>query len=565
MSKKFLSMFLCIAMSFSALAGCSSGETEAPKEAITGNEETKEKVPSPNETEKPGEPTKLTWRISTDPPTLDPQINNKSVGNTVIGRIFEGLIYETYDLQYVPAVAEKWDVSDDGKTLTFYLREDAKWSDGVPVTSKDFEYAWKRGLNPETGSSAVANFFYILNAEQYYEGEVDFSEVGMKFPDEHTVVLELATAMSLDEALYYISSNIYIPLREDIISANPDNWTTSPDKIVTNGPFKMAGYKMNEEITLVKDDNYWDKENKGLLDEIRFVFIDDSLTALRAFEAGEIDGFDGIPTEEIPRMALESDEFHLVPKISYSFFALNVTKPPLDNKLVREALVLAIDKEMIASSNVAGTSKPASGIVPFGAVSNGKDFRTEADKEGIRSPINGDIERAKAALAEAGYPDGQGFPKIEYLYNASGGNTQTAEMLQEMWKKNLNINVDLVNVEYKVESERRHSGEFQLARSTWNGSRFPFSFLQMFRTGDYNNTPQYSNAEYDELIDAIRLEVDLAKKDELLNQAEKWIIDEYVICPIVYGTSSYVMNQRIKGVQITPTGSVVFEFMYAEN
>jgi len=556
MSKRYLAIVMCIVLVFTALTGCGNKTDVITDNSVEGG--TKGASNSK-------EPERFTWRISTDPPTLDPQINNKSVGNTVIDNIFEGLIRENEKLEIEPALAEKWDISEDGLIYTFHLRKDAKWSDGQLITTKDFLYSWKRALSPEMAVPKAGDYFIIKNAEKYYKGDIELSEVGFEMPDDYTIKIELAFPIPEDEVLYALTSSVFFPLREDIIAANPDNWTTSPEKIVTNGPFKMKSYKMNEELVLEKDENYWDKANKAMVNQLRFVFIDDGLTTLRAFEAGEIDGFTGVPSEEIPRLAMESDEFYLLPKISFSFFALNVNKEPLNNKKVREALVLAIDKVKLAEASVSGLSKAATGLVPYGATSIGKDFRTEADKNGPLSPPNGDIERAKAALAEAGYPEGKGFPKIEYLYNASPSNKQMAEMLQEMWKKNLNIEVELTNVEYKVESERRHSGEFQLARSTWNGSRFPFSFLSIYATGDYNNNPHYSNPEYDALANKIRGEIDLIKRDELLHQAEQFIIDEHIVCPISYGTSSMLLSSRAKDIRITPTGGVIFYHVYIEN
>jgi len=451
MSKKYLAIVICMILVFTTVTGCGNKMDVTIDNSVEGgtNGESNSK-----------EPERFTWRISTDPPTLDPQINNKSVGNTVIDNIFEGLIRENEKLEIEPALAEKWDISEDGLIYTFHLRKNAKWSDGQPITTKDFVYSWKRALSPEMAVPKAGDYFIIKNAEKYYKGDIELSEVGFEMPDDYTIKIELAFPIPEDEVLYNLTSSVFFPLREDIIAANPDNWTTSPEKIVTNGPFKMKSYKMNEELVLEKDENYWDKANKAMVNELRFVFIDDGLTTLRAFEAGEIDGFTGVPSEEISRLTMESEEFYLLPKISFSFFALNVNKEPLNNKKVREALVLAIDKVKLAEASVSGLSKAATGLVPFGATSIGKDFRIEADKDGPLSPPNGNIERAKAALAEAGYPDGKGFPKIEYLYNASPSNKQMAEMLQEMWKKNLNIEVELTNVEYKVESERRHSGEF---------------------------------------------------------------------------------------------------------
>ncbi|MBU5437075.1 peptide ABC transporter substrate-binding protein [Tissierella sp. MSJ-40] len=554
MTKKFLIIGLCIVMVLTMITGCSK-KTDAP--SLGENFEESNDMKSKK-------PTKFIYRISSDPPTLDPQVNNKSVGNTINSVLFEGLIGEDENLDIEAGVAEKWDISDDGIFYTFYLRKDAKWSDGQSIITKDFLYSWKRALNPEYAVKLSNEFFYIKNAEEYYKGEKEFSDVGIQMVDDYTIKIELSNPVPEDEMLSRFTSKVFYPLREDIIEANPDDWTLHPETCISNGPFKMKSYKMNEEIVMVKDENYWNRENKGKVDELCFVFISDGTTTLRAFESGDIDGFSGVPSEEVPRLKMESDEFHIIPALSFSYFALNVTKPPIDNPKVREALVLAIDKQKVVEASVSGLSKPATGIVPYGLVVNGVDFREEGDRNGDILPVNGDIERAKAALAEAGYPDGQGFPKIEYLYNASPGNKQTAEILQEMWKKNLNIDVELVNVEYKVESERRHSGDFQLARSAWNGDRFPISFLQIFATGNANNNPQYSNPKYDELIKEIRAESDIFKRNVLLHKAEEMALADYIVCPISYGSSTLLIKNKVKDLKITPTGGVIFDYVYID-
>lgn len=487
-----------------------------------------------------------------------------SVGNTINGVLFEGLIDEDENLEIQPAVAESWEISDDGLFYTFHLRKDAKWSDGEPVTTKNFEYSWKRALNPENAVKLANEFFYIKNAEACFNGEKDFSEVGIEMPNDYTINIELESPISKDEMLERFTSRVFCPLREDIIRANPDDWTLRPETCISNGPFKMKEYKMNEEVIVVKDENYWDRENKGKVDEMHFVFIDDSTTALRAFESGQIDGFTGIPGEEVQRLQMESDEFYIIPALNFSYFALNVTKAPIDNPKVREALVLSIDKQAIAEAAVSGLSTPATGIVPPGCLADGVDFRKEGDANGEILPIKGDVKRAQAALAEAGYPNGEGFPKVEYLYNSSPGNKRTAEMLQEMWKNNLNIDIELVNVEYKVESERRHSGQFQLARSAWNGGRFPFSYLQIFETGNSNNNPQFSDPEYDALVKKIRTEIDIAKKNELLHEAEEFALKNYIVCPLTYGSSTLLLSNRVKDFRISPTGSITFHYVYIE-
>lgn len=556
MKKKIILFCICITMISTLMLGCAKKE-ESP---IVDNDNQEDQEPS---TDIVKEPAIMIYNAGGDPPTLDPQLNTKSEATLINLNLFEGLVKMDGDGKIIPAVAETWDISDDGLVYTFHLNKDAKWSDGQAVTASDFDYSWKRALNPENAVKSVNYMFYLKNAEAAYKGEKDADEIGLKVIDEYTFEVTLESPVPYIMELY--SYGVYNPVRKDIVEANPDRWTLSPETCVSNGPFKMSSFKMNEKIILVKDENYWNSKNKGKLDELHFVFIEDSSTALKAYEAGEIDGLGSIPSEEIQRLMMEGDELKVVPKLSTTYFAYNVGKSPLDNAKVREALTLAIDKEVIVKAFPQGLYVPATGFVSVALTLEGNNFREIGDKNGPVIPRSGDVEKAKLALAEAGYPDGNGFPEVEYLYNTNDSNKKIAEILQEMWKQNLNIDISLVNVESKVSSERRHNGQFQIARAGWGADfNHPMSFLDLFTSDAGNNTPQYRNPEYDNLIREAKQALDPDDIIELLHKAEDMILSDYAICPLFYSNNLALTKDKFKDVKFSSLGHTLFDEVYVE-
>lgn len=497
----------------------------------------------------------MIYDLSEEPPTIDPQLNSKSQGSTIIGNLFEGLTRTDKDYNILPGMASHWDVSDDGLTYTFYLR-DTKWSDGKDVTSNDFIFAWQRAILPETGAKYASQLFSVKNGQKVYNGTMDVSELGVRAIDDKT--LEMTLEAPISYILELIADSVYMPVREDIVSKNPDSWSTTPENCVSNGPFKLVEHVINDKMRLVPNENYWDSE-RVQLDELKFTFILDETTRLSAFEAGEIDGFAGVPTQDIPRLKIESSEFYILPGFSTYHNPFNVNKYPMDNAKVREAMVKSIDRETIINTVLMGAGAPASGFVPKGLILNGEDFREAGGDYGILPTAQ--IELAQGLLSEAGFPNGEGWPKgVEYVFKASGTNQKIAEVLQEMWKQNLNIDINLVVVEGKVESERRRSGNHYLSRSGWGGDYYsPMTFLDIFTSYSGNNSTGYNNPEFDRLIEAAKLETDLAKSLELMHQAENLALGQYIVNPVYYPTKNVMMKDYVKNWGVPPMGPVLFD------
>lgn len=502
------------------------------------------------------EPKVLTYAVDYDPPSIDPQRNYAGFGELIASNIHVGLVMTDERMEPVPGVAERWEISPDGKTYTFYLREDSKWSDGTDLTADDFYYAWQRVLKPETGSKYVTMMFSIVNAEAIFNGEADPDTLGVELIDDYTIRVQLTGP--LPYMLQNFAHGAFMPMREDVISEDPEGWALDPATNIGNGPFVLAAYDMNDQIILQKNPYYFEAD-KVHLDEIRFVTIPEGSTALAAFNSGEIDGFDFIPTSEVPRLLAETDEIHLNPRVRSLHCYINNNATPVDNVKVREALSRAIDREELAE--VMGLNRtPATGYVPLGLYAEGEDFREAGGDLGISTTAEPD--RARAALAEAGYPNGEGLPTI--TVTMASGYSRAVETIQEMWKQVLGVEVELNVVEGRVLADTRRSGDFQIAMGGWSAQIFhPIYFLdQLFSSGG-SNYPQYDNPEYDDLIREAKTEPDPKKVLDILHEAEEIAIGEdFALIPLYYETSRVMIKDYVTGWYTDPIGR--FHFKYAD-
>lgn len=450
-------------------------------------------------------------------------------------------------------MAESWEVSEDGLTYTFKLR-DAKWSDGEPVKAQDFEFAWKRALDPTTAAEYAYQMYYLKGGEAFNSGEGSIDDVGVKAIDDKTleVVLESPTPYFLELTAF----PTYFPVRKDVVEADPEGWALNMETYISNGPFKAVEWSHNDVLKVVKNENYYDADSIQL-DGIDFYMIVEESTGMSAYESGEIDYLEHIPTDQIPTLQESHEDFEIQPYLGTYFYVFNTTKEPVNDPKVRKALTLAIDRQAIVDVVTKGGQKPASGFVPPGmTLSDGSDFREKGGDYGI--PATANVEEAKKLLAEAGYPDGQGFPTIEVMYNTLEAHKAIAEAIQEMWKQNLGINVELRNEEWKVFQETRTQGDFVIARHGWIGDYVdPMTFLDMWLSNSGNNNAQWKNADYDKLI-ADSKKAEGADRDALMMQAEKLMMDEYITMPIYYYTKPTLLKSYVKGVHFSPLGFVFY-------
>lgn len=502
----------------------------------------------------------LVYNMSAESASIDPAINDAVVGSTIISANFEGLTRQDEGGNIKNGVASDWKISSDGLVYTFTLRGDAKWSDGQPVKAEQFEYAWKRALDPKLAAGYV--FFlndYIKNAAEYYTGKAKWEDVGIKIKDDKTI--EITLKKPTEYFLQLLASPIYMPLRKDMIEKNPDNWTQSGETYIGNGPFQMEKWIHNDSITYKKNTNYWDAKNVKL-DSMTFVMVNDASSAMTAWEKGEVDVIESVPSSEVPRMIAEK-KISFFPYLSNTFVYFNASNKVLADVRVRKALQLSIDREAIVTAVTRAGEKPAYGFVSPGIKE--PDGKTEfRDKGG--DLFKADVEQAKKLLAEAGYPDGKGFPQITYLYNTSDNNKKIAESIQAHWKQNLNIDVKLENIEWSVFlNRRRKEHNFEMARGSWVGDYVdPMTFLEMFQSESKFNDAQYKNPEYDKAISQINAESDAAKRSDLMHQAEKILMDDAIIAPIYFPYCKEYIREGVKGLYVVPTGTVYFDHVTVE-
>lgn len=487
----------------------------------------------------------ISFNIGQEPTTLDPGLNSGVDGSLVLNHMYEGLMVERNN-EFVPAAAESYTVSEDGKVYTFHLK-DAKWSDGVPVRAQDFEFAWKRALDPAVASS----YSWIFDS-----ASIDTFEA----VDDKTFVVHLKSNNPV--FLSIISNTTFFPLREDKIDYLTGGWALDPEKVVTNGPFTLAEYKAGDKLVMTRNPHYYDAA-KVKVDKIIGYQIVDLTTALTTFEAGEIDAITEVPPAEKQRLMNEDPNFMVSPLNKSGYYAFNIKRAPFDDIRVRKAFSYAVNREDLARNVLKGGEEPAHGLVPSVIYDNqGRQFNKASGDYGI--PADGSkVAEARKLLAEAGYPDGKGFPEVELLYIAQDQHKANAEAIQQMWKNNLGVTVNLVNMESSVFHQTRVAHNFDICWGGWNGDyNDPLTHLELYVTGNPLNYADWSNPEFDALIkEGANSSGD--KRFDDFYKAEKLLMEDFAYIPVYYGVYTCMINKdRIKDYEVLSTG--VYRFAYSD-
>jgi oligopeptide transport system substrate-binding protein len=495
----------------------------------------------------------------TEPQELDPHVVTGVQEYHIMLALLEGLVTEDpVDEHPVPGVAERWDISPDHKVYTFHLRGDAKWSNGEPVTAQDFLQTFQRILTPSLGSEYSYMHFVVKNAEAFNEGKItDFTQCGYKAIDERTfrVTLENPTPYFLSLLTHHSWFPLHLPtIRKYGDVYQRGNQWTRPGRFVGNGAFDLAIWRVNNVIEVHKSATYWDRE-RVKLNAIRFYPIGSDDTEERAFRAGQLHITETLPLSKIDYYKREHpDLLHIDPYLGSYFYRVNVTKPPLNDKRVRRALAMTIDREAIVKNVLKGGQLPAYNLTPPGTA--GYTCRTQ---------LRGEINEAKRLLAEAGYPDGKSLPTIELLYNTLESHRTIAEAIQQMWKTSLGIDVRLVNQEWKVYLDSQRALNYQVCRASWIGDYVdPNTFLDMWVTGGGNNETGWSNKEYDRLIAQAAATADLQQRLEVFQKAEAILLDELPILPIYFYTHVYLKRPELKGWYPNLLDNHAYKYVYLE-
>lgn len=564
---KQLSLLLSGALVFGLLAGCSGGTASTPAPTESG-------APS---TDASGEAFELTVNIASEPQTIDPALNSAVDGAIMINHMFEGLMRwvdsgaETVgsdgtctnaELSYGQAESYDKVSNEDGTvTYTFHLRDGIKWSDGQDVTAQDFVFSWQRLVNPETAADYSYMIDCVVNANAIMNGEMDPSELGVSAPDDKTFVVTITSDLPYFTEICAFPATF--PVREDIVSDS--QWTYSPDTYISNGAYKMTSRVTNSEIVMEKNENYYGVDTLGP-DKITFKLMDDANAMLSGFNSGELDFIESMPTDEVAGL-LASGDLKIVDYIGTYYVCYQTQKAPFDDPRVRQAFTLAVDRTYIVEQITQTGQVEAGGYVPAGvydaAGATGDDFRTVGGD--YYAPTDADYEanceKARELLAEAGYPNGEGFPVVTYLYNTDDSHKAVAEALQNMWQTQLGVTVQLDNQEWATFLQTRKDGDYSIARNGWIADyNDPMSFLDMWLTGGGNNDAQYSNPDYDALIQQAKAATDPAERMELMHQAENILVgQDWVVNPLYFYTQKYMLADGIQGMYYTPLGYFFFD------
>lgn len=498
----------------------------------------------------------ITFVLNNEPDGIDPTITNNSFAVPFLLNCFEGLV--TYDAngEVVPGNAESWESNDDMTVYTFHLRDGLKWSDGSPLTANDYVYSALRVLTPETTSQYVNMISdYVVNGQEYYDGTASAEEVGIKAVDDATLEFTLKAPCAYFVDL--VSMWVYFPVQEATVEANGDKWTTQADTYICNGPFKITEMNMGESMILEKNENYWDAENVTL-EKVNLRYILDVSTALTAYENGEVDGVRTIPSSDIARLQAENAGVKTVPSYGTVYYDINCGKEPYNNPLVRKALNLAIDREALINNVAQIDAEAAFSFLSPGYVVDGKDILEGRSDFGLSATA--DVEAAKAALAEAGYPDGEGFPTVQLSFYSDDNVKKIAEAIKEMWEQNLGITVEVSSADWAVFYSDIQSGNYEVGAMGWSADYVnPMSFLPLLYTDDVTNNSFYSNPEYDAVVDQVKTEKDPAKSAELVKQADEIVSADYPVLPLYYKANNYLIKDYVQGVYMTSSAGLYFK------
>ena len=479
--------------------------------------------------------------VGSEPEDVDPHVVTGVPEHHIIAALTEGLVAEDpVDLHPVPGVAEKWEVSEDGKIYTFHIRENAKWSNGDPVTANDFAKSYKRILTPALASKYAYMLFVMEGAEDYSTGKLkDFSKVGVKAQDERTLQISLnaPTPYFLSLLNHYTWFPVHIATVEkhDGMTKRGSGWT-KPENFVGNGPFILKSWQLGRKLVVEKSSTYWDAKTTKL-DEIHFFAIELETTQENAFRAGQLHNIYNLHIDKVATYKKEhDDELRIKPHLASYFYRFNVNKKPCDDVRVRKALAMAIDRESIVKNVTKGEQMASTFFTPPGVAGYT-----------ARARFKEDIEEAQKLLAEAGYPNGEGFPSLELLYNTTEGHRIIAEAIQQMWKKNLNINVTLQNQEWKVYLDRQREMDYQISRAGWTGDYpDPNTFLDMWTSWSQQNQTGWADPKYDELIRKAAVTKDPSTRLEVFQEAEEILMDQLPIIPIYIYTRVYALHPAVK-------------------
>ena len=538
--KKMLAIFLSAALFVTAFAGCGKKKADG-----------------------------ITVQIGPNPETLDPALNSAVDGGNMLITLFETLLIIDQDNKVQPGQAEKYEVSPDGLTWTFTMRDGLKWSDGTELNAKDFEYTFKRIADTNVAAPYAET---VIGMIEGYKDAIDSKnpeKLNVKASEDgKTLTIKLAYPCSYFDKI--VAFGTMSPVQKATVEKNGDSWATKPETYVCNGPYTITEWTPSEKIVCKKNENYkggWDS-SKIVNDKLTFLLLEDSSASYTAYTGGTAQLIKDVPTEEIPTLKKDKkDEFNVDPILGTYYLSMNLNKAPFNNKNVRKALSLAIDRDYVANTVMQGTYTPAYNYVGTGVddVDTGKFLENSKAANGGKTYISEDykanLEEAKKALAEAGYPEGKGFPTITYSTNDTGYHKALAEYLQQVYK-DLGITMNIDIVDWSSFTPKRRAGEYEMARNGWVMDYNDASnMIELFVSSNGNNDGKYNNPAFDKAMNDSKV-ADKAAHFAALHEAEKIVSEDYGFIPVAYYNDFWLQSTSLKGTWHSPYGYWYLQYAY---
>ena len=538
--KKMLAIFLSAALFVTAFAGCGKKKADG-----------------------------ITVQIGPNPETLDPALNSAVDGGNMLITLFETLLIIDQDNKVQPGQAEKYEVSPDGLTWTFTMRDGLKWSDGTELNAKDFEYTFKRIADTNVAAPYAET---VIGMIEGYKDAIDSKnpeKLNVKASDDgKTLTIKLASPCSYFDKI--VAFGTMSPVQKATVEKNGDSWATKPETYVCNGPYTITEWTPSEKIVCKKNENYkggWDS-SKIVNDKLTFLLLEDSSASYTAYTGGTAQLIKDVPTEEIPTLKKDKkDEFNVDPILGTYYLSMNLNKAPFNNKNVRKALSLAIDRDYVANTVMQGTYSPAYNYVGTGVddVDPGKFLENSKAANGGKPYISEDykanLEEAKKALAEAGYPEGKGFPTITYSTNDTGYHKAVAEYLQQVYK-DLGITMNIDIVDWSSFTPKRRAGEYEMARNGWVMDYNDASnMIELFVSSNGNNDGKYNNPAFDKAMNDSKV-ADKTAHFAALHEAEKIVSEDYGFIPVAYYNDFWLQSTSLKGTWHSLYGYWYLQYAY---
>lgn len=570
--KKFLAVAMAGCMAAS-LAACGSSASTATSSA-SGDTATTATGEAATSAENAG----FTVQIGPNPETLDPALNSAVDGGNMLITLYETLLIIDEDGSVQPGQAESYEVSDDGLVWTFTMRDGLKWSDGSDLTAKDFEYTMKRLADPDTAAPYGETVVGMIAGYQDAIGNPDEEGNATTDPDPDALQVEASEdGKTLTVTLSYpcpyfdklAAFGTMSPVQQATVEANGDAWATTPETYVCNGPYMITEWTPSERIVVTKNPYYnggWDA-SRIVTDQITFLLLEDSSAAYAAYNSGEAVLIKDVPTEEIPSLTKAEDggDFYVDTILGTYYISMNDAIEPFNDANVRKALSLAIDRDYVANTIMQGTYSPAYNFMGPGISDASGEFFDNANggETYISDDYEANLAEAKALLAEAGYPDGEGFPVITYSTNDAGYHKKVAEYLQQAYAE-LGITLNVETVEWASFTPMRRAGDYEMSRNGWvMDYNDPSNMLELFYSTNGNNDGKYNNPAFDAAIDAAKT-ADTATHFEALHQAEDIMMEDAACIPVAYYNDFWLQSSSLKGTWHSPYGYWYLQYGYVE-